>query len=242
MSYIAPQVGLRAFNCPHCGAFARQSHYGADASLANRIEMPTPEQMAGYSEYPAVDGTIHTLAAQINYALNAKFKEKPIRTSICEHCGSFTLWVESKMVHPNRGKVPPPSNDMPADVKEDYEEAAQISEISSRGAAALLRLAIQKLCKHLGGNGENINEDIKSLVKNGLPPKVQMALDIVRVTGNNAVHPGEIDTDDPKVVGSLFALVNLIVEYMITVPNQLTEMYAGLPPKALEAISKRDTK
>jgi Surface-adhesin protein E len=51
-------------------------------------------------------------------------------------------------------------------------------------------------------------------VKNGLPETVQKSLDVVRVTGNNAVHPGQMDAADVNAAASLFALVNVIVEYM----------------------------
>jgi hypothetical protein len=105
----------------------------------------------------------------------------------------------------------------------------------------LLRLCVQKLCEHLGEPGKNINDDVASLVKKGLPVEVQQALDIVRVTGNNAVHPGQMDLkDDPEMVGGLFALVNLVAEIMISRPKAIQEAYAKLPQSALDNIAKRD--
>lgn len=129
---------------------------------------------------------------------------------------------------------------MPDEVIALYREASEIITASPRGAAALLRLAVQVLCKELGEKGENINDDIRDLVKKGLPTIVQQSLDIVRVTGNNAVHPGQIDVDDSSVCGSLFNLLNVIVEYMIAMPKKVSGLYAGLPASALNQIDKRD--
>ena len=189
------------------------------------------------------------LARQYHYAKTdkldsqyANFDSNPIRVSLCEHCEKICLWHFDQMVYPNRGNAPPPNPDMPDNLKKDYEEAASICSRSPRGAAALLRLAIQKLGVHLGGKGQNINEDIAQLVKNGLPVSVQQALDIVRVIGNNAVHPGQIVTDDAEVVGNLFALINLIVEYMISMPNKIGNLYTSLPEGTKKAIEKRDQK
>jgi hypothetical protein len=161
----------------------------------------------------------------------------------CSHCGQFSIWVSTKMVYPNIRTVPLPNSDMPAGIKDDYDEARNIASDSPRGAAALLRLAIQKLCKHVGGKGDNVNDDIAELVKNGLPVKLQQALDLVRVIGNNAVHPGQIDlNDNPQVVDSLFGLVNVIVDVMITQPKHIAHLYDSvIPPSQQDAIKKRDS-
>jgi len=53
------------------------------------------------------------------------------------------------MIHPRKLTAPIPHSDMPDDVKEIYEEARNISDISPRAAAALLRVALEKLTFHL---------------------------------------------------------------------------------------------
>jgi hypothetical protein len=108
----------------------------------------------------------------------------------------------------------------------------------------LLRLCIQKLCVVLGEAGKNINEDIKALVQKGLPEKVQQALDIVRVVGNNAVHPGQINLDDdPAIAMQLFGLVNLITEIMISQPKHVAQLYQSVVPQSQrDAIDRRDGK
>ncbi len=163
-----------------------------------------------------------------------------IKVGLCTHCHESTLWIDKEMYYPSIGNAPFPNTEMPENVKIIYLEAASIYSKSPRGAAALLRLGIQLLCKELGQKGENINDDIKQLVLKGLPTLVQQSLDIVRITGNDAVHPGQIDTDDVNVVIQLFDLTNIIVEYMIALPNKVSGIYSNLPSNSLNAINKRD--
>jgi len=130
---------------------------------------------------------------------------------------------------------------MPADIAADYEEARQIVGASPRGAAALLRLCVQKLMPYLGEKGKNINNDIASLVQKGLPVQIQQALDALRVIGNDSVHPGQIDLkDDRETAMSLFGLINFIVEKQIAEPKQITAIYNNLPKSSRDAIKKRD--
>lgn len=161
--------------------------------------------------------------------------------SRCFNCSKTTTWVHDRVVFPESVFGIEPVDDMPAAVRADFEEAAAIVNSSPRGAAALLRLAVQKLCAFLGEEGKNVNDDIASLVRKGLDVRIQQALDIVRVVGNNAVHPGTIDFDDDRnTATSLFGLVNLIVDVLITQPAHIRQVYEALPPGALAAIERRD--
>lgn len=173
---------------------------------------------------------------------NVSPNQDEIRISNCQSCNNRTLWILNKMYYPDSGTVPSPNPEMPDNVKKIYLEAASIHTKSPRGSAALLRLGIQLLCIDLGGEGKNINADIKKLVEKGLPLIVKESLDIVRVTGNEAVHPGVIDTDDPDTVMHLFELLNVIVEYMIALPKKVSGLHNGLPANKLKEISNRDGK
>lgn len=177
-----------------------------------------------------------------NNSQNPGSKDNQIRVGTCHHCEKNTLWIADKMFYPDSGHAPLPNLEMPESVKKLYLEAASIHTKSPRGAAALLRLSIQILCKELGESGADINKDIGNLVKKGLPELVQQSLDVVRVTGNDAVHPGQIDTDDPETVKKLFELVNVIIEYMIALPKKVSGIYQTLPPEKIKGINDRDKK
>ena len=160
----------------------------------------------------------------------------------CAHCNRHTIWHDGKLIYPETTAIVPPNPDMDDDIKSAYLEAAGIVNKSPRAAAALLRLCLQKLCKQLGEAGRNINDDIASLVRKGLSPQIQQALDVLRVTGNNAVHPGQIDlTDNTELATDLFELINLIAESTISQPKKVQAMFDALPQPAKDAVRRRDS-
>ena len=163
-----------------------------------------------------------------------------LRLSRCYSCKQLAVWVGSKLVWPKSEQVVLPNSHMPADVQADFREAAIIVQSSPRGAAALLRLALQKLINGLVGDNIEIDKGIQKLVDEGLPKPVQQACDYVRIVGNEAVHPGTIDLrDDTAMAMRLFALLNLIVVHTVEFKTAMAEIYPTLPTAKLEGVEAR---
>lgn len=217
MNFVEPSFRSEAFHCPCCGTYAHMDWESLHTSVR------------GSSLYYA---------------------------AFCSRCRESSLWrvtnyIDStfgrddrsaEMLFPDQGNSPLPDKDMPDDVKADYLEAARIFTKSPRGAAALLRLGLQKLCKHLGQDGKNINTDIRNLASaNVLPPMVVKVADTVRITGNNAVHPGEMSEQDFDFIASkLFDLLNFIVKKAISEPSELDALYRMTPEAPRNAAERAD--
>ncbi len=212
-NYIAPKLQEPRFTCPHCGTLA-----GMEWSYSCAYEN---------------SGKFYFTSNNVgNFT---------VWVSTCRACGNYHLWLDEKMIIPTTSNIPMPNNDMLENVKEIYLEAREVFPHSAKAAAALLRLAVQKLCVEFGGDGDNINNDIAKLVREGLSVKIQQALDAIRVIGNNAVHPGTIDLNDNiEMAALLFGFINIIVNDMITQPKSVEALYSQLPPGALVAIQRRD--
>lgn len=159
----------------------------------------------------------------------------------CSNCGGKFFYENGKLLYPEP-EVVAPVQDMPEEVKKLFEEAASICHRSPRAACALLRLAIEVLCDKLGATGETVSAKISSLVKRGLTEDVQRALDVVRVVGNNAVHPGEIkfDVDDEATANMLFGLLNIITTRLISEPNRINALFENLPESVKAHVARRD--
>src|SRR5262249_11285491 len=247
---VEPQLGANSFSCPHCGAHARQYFLRPFAKDYDKGKGPSP---LGYNDdwYQALKSNVekatnkderrrlqeqqqflerlkkHTLTyCQSEHSEQCRMEMVNVAFSMCFACDGFAIWVADKLIYPVRSRTITAHEEMPGDIREDFDEAASIVDKSPRGAAALLRLCIQKLMPVLGEKGKDLNEDIASLVRKGLEAQIQQALDIVRVTGNHAVHPGQIDLEDNKATAiALFELVNLIVERCIATPQRIEAMF-----------------
>jgi hypothetical protein len=216
--HFPPEYGRGQYHCPYCGVYAKQfwAHINAQHLWGGNF----------------IGNSVSSF--------NEKFDEM-WNVSKCEHCGNKAVWHEGRMIYPKIMVVEQPNGDLSEEIQADYLEAANVLNDSPRSAAAILRLALQKLCVQLGEKGGNINDDIGELVKKGLNPTIQKSLDALRITGNNAAHPGELNLkeDVPRVI-KLFSLLNFIAEKMITEPKEIGAFYDDLPEGAKQAVQKRD--
>jgi hypothetical protein len=266
-----PSISSSSFSCPHCGALAQQIWHMLFARPVggNRTPLrPTDAAVDALRFTTEIDQAnakdeeeIENLSRKLEYVQRAAKGEiffdnflnsvltrdaklpqiVNVFASECYSCKQIAAWAGGSLIFPQGHVEIEPNEDLPDDVRADYKEAALIFRTSPRGAAALLRLGIQKLCDHLGQRGQKLDDAIGSLVKSGLEPRVQKALDIVRVIGNESVHPGQMDLrDDPETALELFRLVNLIAERMISQPRHIDTMYEHLPKSKRDAIEKRD--
>ena len=232
--YTAPKYGKPDFHCPHCQVYSQQDwndicRYNCDFFIKE-------------AEYYLK----HNEITYFNVFLNKIYNSFHIHNSsfvVCTNCKNYSIWINKKMVFPHLSTAPFPIDEMPETVKELFNEARAILNQSPRGACALLRLAIEYLVKELGEDEKNLNKAIGSLVQKGLPEKMQQALDTIRVIGNNAIHPGQIDVkDNLEIAHSLFKLLNFISEKMIKDDKEIESIFSSLPKDAKEAIQKRDSK
>jgi hypothetical protein len=147
------------------------------------------------------------------------------------------------MVWPIKGG-PPPHEDMPEEARRHYEQARAVLGASPQAAAALLRVATEAIVHHLIERDDlMLDKGIEELVRQDrIRTQVKNACDVLRVTGNSMLHPGQISATDANesVALGLFQLVNLIVEQAITQPALTESLYGNLPPEKLEAIERRD--
>ncbi|MGH1406444.1 MAG: DUF4145 domain-containing protein [Rhodomicrobiaceae bacterium] len=231
--FVSPNIKSTSFNCPHCGALASQNWRSITAqNIGGLFPLPKIKSFEDFNEINKLMGQEidekrckeYPFIVGVSGPARSGMPVENIFISVCYSCDEITIWLCDRILWPELGVAPLPNPDLPSEIRVDYLEASSILDKSPRGAAALLRLVIQKLCTHLGEESDNLNNAIGALVKKGLPERIQRALDTVRVIGNNMVHPGKMDIEDDRAVAeTLFKLVNLIVEKMISEEKELTK-------------------
>lgn len=217
----SPKYQSDGFDCPHCGIWAHQ-HWGT------LQQQTTGNTGSGNTEFQA---------------------------AFCTKCGGRSLWTVStdtddagaafevgEMIYPSRSKVgPKPPRDLPEDLVKVYEEARSVTAVSPRAAAALLRLTLEGLLADQFPNAKDLNKAIGEASKSGLTSEVTDAMDVLRFSGNEAVH--EIRNEDNEgTVTSLYGVVALSVDQLISQKRRIRDMFERMPDTVRKAIQDRNKK
>lgn len=257
-----PYINKHSFQCPTCKAVAHQDWYNVgvqacygDDKFPVVYDILRAEEHIKNVEKQGDEDTVKSLKRFVTSLLedlphldldegaNMSCRRlHDMSASRCYSCGEVSLWLGDRIIHPRNVVVVPMNDDLPSKCKAIYKEASGCLEASPRAACALLRVCLEQMLTDLKVAGKSLDKKIATLVAdNAIPKKLQQALDVVRVTGNDAAHLGLMDNIDNKETAiSLFNLVNVIADMLISQPKSIDMLYNALPEDKLKGIAARD--
>lgn len=147
----------------------------------------------------------------------------------CEVCQSTRIYdaLSGCKIHPKTSDIAKPNKDMPQNIKDLYNEASSVFELSPRSSLAIIRLALDLLCIELEAKKEDsLFKKVEWLYEeNVINDELKVLAHGVRGFGNDAVHPRNIDEKiDPKDAMLVFELINIIVDEKITKVKRKNEL------------------
>jgi len=248
-SVTLPTYRADRFNCPHCGALSH--HDWHVLNWARKEDDTLVGVMSGLTklkdEFTASlclscnrIAVWHRLDVGVLAAKAAQQRQKlmlPSATAPVIHATHRMIWPRSD------GSVEPLPDAAPDLVRDLWDEARQVAALSPRSAAALLRLALQLLLHEIEPEHKTIDRAIAAAFANNTPETIVKAMDYVRVTGNQAVHDGQVQmNEDPDVIPALFGLLRYIVDVTLVREAQVNKLFATLPADKQAGIAQRNAR
>ncbi len=233
-----PQLYLSPFRCPYCRVVAQQDwqqlYWQDDDSSFN-------------------DAFIRATLLVDKHITFFLF------TAQCSNCTKASVWraegssdgegaakyVNGRMLFPSKSsteQLPEGAGDVAVQC---YSEAKSIADKSPRAAAALLRVTIEAVCRQvLGERNGTLAELIEKIgEKHHLSETVLDAMTALRLIGNSAVHPGQIDLenrDSNTTVNELFMLADYIYEQIIELPRKIQQISASIKKNRSNNINEKE--
>lgn len=169
------------------------------------------------------DSIEYSVSANVNIYKNLFYFEN------CESCQETSIYDAKTgvKIHPKTSDITKPNKDMPQNIKDLYNEASSVFELSPRSSLAIIRLALDLLCIELEAKKEDsLFKKVEWLYEeNVINDELKVLAHGVRGFGNDAVHPRNIDEKiDPKDAMLVFELINIIVDEKITKVKRKNEL------------------
>src|SRR5262245_9364035 len=251
---VAPAIDQLAFTCPHCHALARQFWFSVHADPLKADEKPVVATAETGEALTFDDGGGHERDRKLMWAermatgrpfldVRREFRNRDVQNvwiSYCFNCNEMCLWVGDQLLWPKCATRPEPKLDASAEVLEGHEKASQTLDASPRGAAVLLRLATEKLCKELGNCEQGSRSEIAPPLQEEIDARVQKVLDAMRIIESDATPPDQTSVGDNRAQAeTLSGLINLMCEKMMVEPRHLQALYAKAREGAQNGIEQQ---
>lgn len=170
--------------CPHCGTEFHPQRRTLE------IELPS------FVRNPGADYGHNVRSEHWWYNATACVKcRRPIVDFIhTENIGSGIREDDPIRVYPRSSSRAPTPNEIPADLKKDYEEACEVLSISAKASAALARRCMQTILRGQGYTQHNLVDQVNAVLKEtdaskSMPSHLHDQIDAVRNFGNFGAHP-----------------------------------------------------
>lgn len=151
---------------------------------------------------------------------NSKCKEFTVDAKIQELKATrpsyrFGKMLNSWRLRPQSSSKPLPDY-IPSAIKEDYEEACLILNLSPKASATLARRCLQGMIRNFWEvKPQNLAKEIES-IKDDVEPDTWAAIDVVRKVGNIGAHMekdiNQIVEVDENEAGLLIGLIEMLIE------------------------------
>jgi Domain of unknown function (DUF4145) len=162
-------------DCPHCGIA-----FHVEWELKN-LRSATPKDTTGWTvavtRCPACEG--ETIRLLHNDSPPASDRAVPLLDFVA---------------YPRTTHRRPTPKELPADIKEDYEEACMVLPVSNKASATLSRRCLQAILRGQGYMHKDLAKQIDALLAESDPTKaistaLRQSVDAIRSFGNFSAHP-----------------------------------------------------
>lgn len=184
--------------------------------------------------------------------LKARKEEIILHTCQCPSCDRIVLYAESSvklsggdfsrssiLIWPrNRNRTPAPP-EVPESMRNDYQEAGEVLDISAKASAGLSRRILQAVLKDPKG-GDCPKDNLKAqidVVQPNLPDYISEDIDVIRSTGNMSTHPWT-----SKITGDVIETYPGEAEWNLKILDSLFDHYYVKPVRSKQRKAELNAK
>jgi hypothetical protein len=223
-------------DCPHCGKAIHDSW-----SQANIVSVPINSEEPRPFVLWNVSNTVCPACKKVTIRL----------TETRHNTGAQgpDILTDFRAYPKNTFRKPTP-NEVPTDIKQDYEEACAVLPTSEKGSAALARRCLQAILRGQGYVQRDLMQQIDALLNEkdaakAIPTALRQTVDAIRNFGNFSAHPITDQTTlqvlevEPEEAEWCLEILDEMFDHYYVKPAQAAARKAALDAKLIAARKPR---